>query len=118
MFGDPLYDLATNLYLMSYPEGQKQRIVEEWFRVVRRVRPRSAQVWEKDLERLLAFKKAQSVFTDVIRLSLSLRDGPRINWVKLPSVVGKLQTILTDAAVPLGLAEIPSRSRIAAALVR
>ncbi|WSW93363.1 aminoglycoside phosphotransferase family protein [Streptomyces sp. NBC_00989] len=118
MLGDPLYDLATNLHLMSYPADQERRIVEEWARVVHRVRPRSAQGWEQDLERLLGFKKAQSVFTDVIRLSLSLRDGPRINWVRLPSVVGKLQAILTAAAGPLGLAEVPSRSRIAAALVR
>ncbi|MEV5527777.1 aminoglycoside phosphotransferase family protein [Streptomyces prunicolor] len=118
MLGDPLYDLATNLYLMSYPADQERRVVEEWFRVVQRVRPRSAQGWEQDLERLLGFKKAQSVFTDVIRLSLSLRDGSRVNWVKLPSVVGKLQSVLTAAAGPLGLIEIPSRSRIAAALVR
>jgi hypothetical protein len=118
MFGDPLYDLATNLYLMSYPAGQRERMIAEWFRVVHRVRPRSAQVWEKDLERLLDFKKAQSVFTDVIRLSLSLRDGSGINWVKLPSVVRKLQAIIAAAAGPLGLSEVPSRSRIAAALVR
>ncbi|WP_405841381.1 phosphotransferase [Streptomyces sp. NBC_01518] len=118
MLGDPLYDLATNLYLMSYPADQKRRVVEEWFRVVRRVRPRSAQVWEKDLERLLGFNRAKSVFTDVIRLSLSLRDGSGINWVKLPSVVRKLQAIIAAAAGPLGLVEVPSRSRIAAALVR
>jgi hypothetical protein len=118
MFGDPLYDLATNLYLMSYPESQEKRVRAEWFRVVDRVRHSSTQNWEKDLDRLLAFKKAQSVFTDVIRLSLSLRDGPRINWVRLPSVVGKLQAILAAAEGPLGLSEVPSRSRIAAALVR
>ncbi|MBK3580614.1 phosphotransferase [Streptomyces sp. MBT65] len=118
MFGDPLYDLATNLYLMSYPESQESRVRAGWLRVVDRVRPGSTQDWEEDLDRLLAFKKAQSVFTDVIRLSLFLRDGPRINWVRLPSVVGKLQAILAAAERPLGLSEVPSRSRIAAALVR
>lgn len=118
MLGDPLYDLATNLYLMSYPADQRDRMIAEWFRVVHRVRPRSAQGWERDLDRLIGFKKAQSVFTDVIRLSLSLRDGSGINWVKLPSVVRKLQAIIAAAAVPLGLTEVPSRSRIATALVR
>jgi thiamine kinase-like enzyme len=118
MLGDPLYDLATNLYLMSYPADQRRRMVDEWSTVVRRVRPRSVQGWEQDLERILDFKRAQSVFTDVIRVSLSLRDESGINWVRLPSAVRKLQAILTAAAGPLGLVEIPSRSRIAAALVR
>lgn len=118
MFGDPLYDLATNLYLMSYPAAQEGRVAKEWSRAVDRVRPRSTQGWEQDLERLVDFKKAQSVFTDVIRLSLSLRDGSGINWVKLPSVARKLQTIIAAAAGPLGLSEAPSRSRIAAALAR
>lgn len=118
MFGDPLYDLATNLYLMAYPEGQKKHVRDEWVRVVSQVNSRSAEGWEEDLERLIDFKKAQSVFTDVIRLSLFLRDGPRINWVRLPSAVAKLQAILAAAEGPLGLSEVPSRSRIAAALVR
>lgn len=116
--GDPLYDLATNLYLMSYPADQERRMVQEWSRVVHHVRPRSTHGWEQDLGRLLDFKKAQSVFTDVIRVSLSLRDGTGFNSVRLPSAVRKLQAVITAAAGPLGLAEIPSRSRIAAALVR
>jgi hypothetical protein len=118
MLGDPLYDLATHLYLMSYPADQERRMVEEWSRVVHRVRPRSVQGWEQDLERILDFKKAQSVFTDVIRVSLSLRDESGFSWVRLPSAVRKLQAVMTAAAGPLGLAEIPSRSRIAAALAR
>ena len=118
MLGDPLYDLATHLYLMSYPADQERRMAEDWARAVRGVRPSSARGWAEDLDRILAFKRAQCVFTDVIRLSLSLRDGPNVNWVRLPSAVRKLQAIMTAAAAPLGLAEIPSRSRIAAALVR
>jgi hypothetical protein len=118
MLGDPLYDLATHLYLMSYPADQERRMAEDWARVVGGVRPRSVRGWADDLERILAFKRAQSVFTDVIRLSLSLRDGSNINWVRLPAAVRKLQAIMTAAAAPLGLAEIPSRSRIAAALLR
>ncbi|MFJ9634099.1 phosphotransferase [Streptomyces sp. NPDC101175] len=118
MLGDPLYDLATHLYLMSYPAEQAQRMAGDWAEAVGGVRPDSVRGWADDLGRILDFKRAQSVFTDVIRLSLSLRDGSNINWVRLPSAVRKLQTIMTAAAVPLGLAEIPSRSRIAGALVR
>ncbi|MET7484861.1 aminoglycoside phosphotransferase family protein [Streptomyces sp. NPDC005538] len=118
MVGDPLYDLATHLYLMSYPADQKRRMAEEWFRVVHGVRPESTRGWEEDLERLIDFKKAQSVFTDIIRVSLSLRDGSGFNWVRLPAAVRKLQAVMTAAARPLGLTEVPSRSRIASALVR
>ncbi|MBK3569509.1 aminoglycoside phosphotransferase family protein [Streptomyces sp. MBT62] len=118
MLGDPLYDLATHLYLMSYPEDQERRMAEDWAGAVRGVRPSSARGWADDLDRILAFKRAQSVFTDVIRLSLSLRDGSGVNWVRLPSAVRKLQAIMTAAAGPLGLVEIPSRPRIAAALAR
>ncbi|WP_262061457.1 aminoglycoside phosphotransferase family protein [Streptomyces sp. STR69] len=118
MLGDPLYDLATHLYLMSYPADQERRMAEDWARAVRGVRPRSARGWADDLDRILAFKRAQSVFTDVIRLSLSLRDGSNIHEARLPAAVRKLQTIMTAAAEPLGLAEIPSGYRIAEALVR
>jgi len=118
MLGDPLYDLATHLYLMSYPEDQERRMSEDWARAVRGVRPSSARGWAEDLDRILAFKRAQSVFTDVIRLSLSLRDGSTVKWARFPSAVRKLQAIMTAAAGPLGLAEVPSRPRIAAALAR
>ncbi|MET7572684.1 phosphotransferase [Streptomyces sp. NPDC005492] len=121
MMGDPLYDLATHLYLMRYPADQERRMAQEWSRAVHRVRPRGASGWEQDLERILDFKRAQSVFTDVIRVSLSLRegrDGSGCSPVRLLSATRKLQSILAAAAGPLGLTEVPSRSRIAAALVR
>jgi len=118
MLGDPLYDLATHLYLMSYPAEQKHRMAEDWARAVGEVRPGSVQGWRDDLERILAFKRAQSVFTDVIRLSLSLRDGSHLDEARLPSAVRKLRTIMRAAAKPLGLAEVPSGTRIAEALVR
>ncbi|MFE2418740.1 phosphotransferase [Streptomyces hokutonensis] len=118
MLGDPLYDLATHLYLMSYPEDQERRMAEDWASAVHKVRPSSVRGWQDDLDRILAFKRAQSVFTDVIRLSLSLRGGSTVKWARFPKAVRKLQAIMTTAAGPLGLAEVPSGPRIAAALAR
>jgi hypothetical protein len=118
MLGDPLYDLATHLYLMRYPGDQESRMVREWCDLVERGRPGSSSGWERDLPLILDFKRAQSVFTDVIRVSLSLREDAGFNWVALPVAAGKLQKILTAAAQPLGLAQVPSRSQIMAALIR
>ncbi|MDF3141050.1 MULTISPECIES: aminoglycoside phosphotransferase family protein [unclassified Streptomyces] len=117
MLGDPLYDLATHLYLMRYPSDQQRRMTEEWCRAAERVRPGSSRGWAGDLPLLLDFKRAQSVFTDVIRVSLSLLHGTEIDWVALPQAAGKLQRVLAAAAVPLGLVDLPTRSQIMAALV-
>ncbi|MGW1614518.1 phosphotransferase [Streptomyces sp. NPDC002285] len=118
MLGDPLYDLATHLYLMRYPPGQSVRMANDWSQAVEGVRPGSSHGWQRDLPLLIDFKKAQSVFTDVIRVSLSLSDGSKTNWAALPQAARKLQRVLAAAAVPLGLMELPDRSQIMAALVR
>jgi hypothetical protein len=118
MVGDPLYDLATHLYLMRYPADQERRMTEEWCRVVERVRPGGSDGWQRDLPLLLDFKKVQSVFTDVIRVSLSLCDRTGFNWAGLPWAALKLQRILAAAAEPLGLKATPSHTQIMGALVR
>ncbi|MEV7887377.1 phosphotransferase [Streptomyces sp. NPDC002817] len=118
MLGDPLYDLATHLYLMRYPADQENRMVQEWRRVVERVRAGSSDGWEVDLPLILDFKRAQSVFTDVIRVALSLRDRTGFNWGGLSRAAGSLQKVLANAAEPLGLSETPSRAQVMAALVR
>ncbi|MFF5571162.1 phosphotransferase [Streptomyces luteogriseus] len=118
MLGDPLYDLATHLYLMRYPADQENRMVREWCRVVEEVRPGGSSGWERDLPMILDFKRAQSVFTDVIRVALSLREEWGFNWMAVPVAAVRLQKILAAAARPLGLAQVPSRPQIMAALVR
>ncbi|WP_329244877.1 aminoglycoside phosphotransferase family protein [Streptomyces canus] len=119
MLGDPLYDLATHLYLMRFPADQHRRVIRDWCRVVEHIRPGSSRGWEHDLPLILDFKRAQSVFTDVIRVSESLlrRDGKTLNWTGLPLAALKLQRVLVNAAEPLGLSETPSHSRIMGALV-
>ncbi|MGW1211279.1 phosphotransferase [Streptomyces sp. NPDC002499] len=117
MLGDPLYDLATHLYLMRYPEFQEARMIEEWCRIAENVRPGSSLGWQEDLPRILEFKRAQSVFTDVIRESLRLRAGAELNWIGLPLAAWKLHRILRAAAEPLGLEQVPTHKEITTALV-
>ncbi|MET8571233.1 phosphotransferase [Streptomyces sp. NPDC004783] len=118
MVGDPLYDLATHLYLMRLPADQEARMVREWREVVESVRPGSSRGWERDLPLITDFKRAQSLFTDAVRLGLSLRDESGFRWSALPRAAGKLERVLGAAAAPLGLASVPSRTQITAALVR
>ncbi|MGW3911809.1 phosphotransferase [Streptomyces sp. NPDC005070] len=103
MFGDPLYDLATHLYLMRYPEDQEDRMIERWCETVEGVAPGSSAGWETDLPKLLAYKRAQSVFTDVIRTALSLTEEPEVDERLLVRAGGGLQRVLHAATEPLGI---------------
>nr|WP_303711488.1 phosphotransferase [Kutzneria buriramensis]WKX10372.1 phosphotransferase [Kutzneria buriramensis] len=118
MLGDPLYDLATHLYLMRYPKWQEERMTQRWSAVVEEIRPGSSSGWEHDLPLLIDYKRAQSVFTDVIRVALSLGSGPDSHWRRFVRAGLKLRRILAAAAVPLGLESVPSSWQIVAALVR
>lgn len=116
MFGDPLYDLATHLYLMRYPKWQEDKLVDRWCATLEGVRRGSSAGWEQDLPKLLGFKRAQSVFTDVIRQSLSLLDVERPGTHALAHAGLKVHEALKAAAVPLGLPEPPGPKGIVAAL--
>ncbi|MET8825766.1 phosphotransferase [Streptomyces sp. NPDC004610] len=118
MLGDPLYDLATHLYLMRYPPEQQERITKGWRETVERVRPGSAHGLAEDLPLLIDFKRAQSVFTDVIRVALSLDPGADPRGLRRVRAGWKLYKILLAAAEPLGLRSVPSPWRIVAALTK
>lgn len=118
MVGDPLYDLATHLYLMRYPVRQARRMAQQWRTAVEEVRPGSARGLEDDLDRLIDYKRAQSVFTDVIREALKLGSEPDSHRGQLVHAGVKLHRILMDAAGPLGLDQVPSPPRIMTALTR
>ncbi|EYT79046.1 aminoglycoside phosphotransferase [Streptomyces sp. Tu 6176] len=118
MLGDPLYDLATHLYLMRYPRWQARRMTQAWCRTAEAVRPGSSRGWEHDLGLLVDFKRAQSVFTDVIRTALSLGSGAEPDRRGLAALGGRLHRILAAAALPLALESVPSPARVAAALAR
>ncbi|MCX4973397.1 phosphotransferase [Streptomyces sp. NBC_00620] len=118
MFGDPLYDLATHLHLMGYPPAQERLIVQRWCGIVEEVRPGSSRGWCDDLPRLLDFKKAQSVFTDVIRASQILDTQGEFDRQRLRRAAWKLRGVLTAAAEPLGLESVPGLLETEAALTR
>ena len=65
--GDPLYDLATHLHLMRYPEDQEGEMVRQWQNSVGSVRPEAVKGADADLPHYLAYKRIQSVYTDIIR---------------------------------------------------
>ncbi|MFF8596776.1 phosphotransferase family protein [Streptomyces sp. NPDC015220] len=118
MLGDPLYDLATHLYLMRYPRRQESRMTRAWCRTAERVRPGSSCGWEHDLGLLIDFKKAQSVFTDVIRGALALGPDPDPDPVRLADTGARLSRTLAAAVVPLGLESAPGPRHVVAALAR
>ncbi|MFF9779299.1 phosphotransferase [Streptomyces sp. NPDC013978] len=122
MFGDPLYDLATHLYLMRYPLDQERRMTERWCALVEDVRPGSSRGWREDLPKLLDYKKAQSVFTDVIRTSQALCLAPTgdraEHRARLRRASWALWDVLSKGAYPLGVEEVPGVSAIEAALTR
>ncbi|MBO8187987.1 aminoglycoside phosphotransferase family protein [Streptomyces spirodelae] len=109
-FGDPLYDLATHLYLMGYPASQQARVVEEWQRTVAPLLPGADARLAEDLPRYLDYKRAQSVFTDVVRQAVAVADA-----VDSPAFAGQLgqsaklvHDVLVRAAEPLELSDVPS----------
>ncbi|MFF0063760.1 phosphotransferase family protein [Streptomyces sp. NPDC005279] len=116
--GDPLYDLATHLHLMRYSQKEEGRVREVWRAAVERVRPGSSDGWEQDLPVLLSYKRAQSVYTDVIRTAVALGSGPKQNWRLLPRAAWRIHLVLKAAAEPLGLPEVPTLRQVMAAYLR
>ncbi|MGX1671272.1 phosphotransferase family protein [Streptomyces sp. NPDC055400] len=121
MFGDPLYDLATHLYLMRYPKAQEVDVITSWCQTVEDVREGSSRGWEKDLPLLIDYKKVQSVYTDVIRSATALSDAPQGDQdAELSCTARKLRQLLFAAERPMGLepGSVPTTDEIAGALRR
>lgn len=116
MVGDPLYDLATHLHLMRYPARQERAMVNRWRTALEEVRPGGSHGWAEDLPKLLDYKRAQSVFTDVIRVSHSLHTPPERVAERAFRAGEKLHEVLTAAACPLGLDTVPSAREISSSL--
>jgi aminoglycoside phosphotransferase (APT) family kinase protein len=70
--GDPVYELATHLHLMRYPPEQERRVADIWYQSVKAVCPAAVEGALDDLPHYLAYKRAQSVYTDVLRGAASL----------------------------------------------
>ncbi|WP_455351002.1 phosphotransferase [Streptomyces sp. SYSU K217416] len=117
MFGDPLYDLATHLYLMRYPAAQSAEVSRRWRDAVEAVRSGSSRGWEEDLPRLLDFKSVQSVYTDVIRSALTLSAEPEREPERAFDAARRLHRVLARAEAPLEMAAVPSVWQVEAALL-
>ncbi|MBO8191178.1 aminoglycoside phosphotransferase family protein [Streptomyces oryzae] len=109
-FGDPLYDLATHLYLMDYPAQQHAEVVARWRRTVAPLLPGAETQLAEDLPRYLGFKRAQSVFTDVVRQAVAVADavGSAAFADRLGQAAKLVHDVLLRAAEPLELADVPS----------
>ncbi|MBQ0868670.1 aminoglycoside phosphotransferase family protein [Streptomyces sp. RK75] len=116
-YGDPLYDLATHLHLMDYPARQQADVVEEWRRTVTPLLPGADAGLAQDLPRYLDYKRAQSVFTDVVRQAVAVSAA-----VGSPDFAGQLaqaaklvHDVLVRAAEPLQLSDVPSAGAVESA---
>ncbi|MFI6288063.1 phosphotransferase [Streptomyces sp. NPDC051018] len=121
MIGDPLYDLATHFHLMGYSPRAERRVADLWVAAMESAwSPESTKGWEADLARLLAYKRVQSVFTDVVRAAKVLETGAQGqeapgrtdgNW-RVLRAARKVRRALVAARVPLGLPAVPTLTQV------
>ncbi|WP_326689482.1 MULTISPECIES: phosphotransferase [unclassified Streptomyces] len=114
MLGDPLYDLATHLYLMNYPAGQQREVIRRWQALMSRALPGSTAGTEEDLPRYLAYKRAQSVYTDIVRHASALHSASsaQVRRERLRASAKDVHQVLTRGAEALGLREVPTPAEV------
>lgn len=115
-FGDPLYDLATHLVRMRYPERQWPEVIEAWVTAMRVTRPAAVNGCAKDLRHYVGLERAQSVFTDVMRAARTLEDT--FEQAVMDRAMEEVGRALAAAAEPLGLRNVPTGKEIEGALLR
>lgn len=104
LVGDPLYDLATHLHLMRYPPGRERALAARWARAVEAARPGASARWERDLPHYLAYKRVQSVVTDVIRQARSVSASPpALRPARLAAAAGAVTPVLHRAGLATSL---------------
>ena len=109
LLGDPLYDLATHLHLMSYQPDQEQDIIDRWTRAVG---PARSAGLEPDLPHYLAYKRVQSLCTDVLRAATRLVEAAeppdtQAADVRLRGTAALVGKALAAAREPLRLEKVP-----------
>lgn len=109
MLGDPLYDLATHLYLMNYPAGQQREVIRRWQALMSRALPGSTAGTEEDLPRYLAYKRAQSVYTDIVRHASALHSASsaQVRRERLRASAKDVHQVLTRGAGLSGCVRCP-----------
>ncbi|SEE26854.1 Phosphotransferase enzyme family protein [Streptomyces sp. 3213] len=120
-YGDPLYDLATHLVRMRYPETQWKSVIAAWAEAMEATVPAAVQGADEDLPHYLAFERAQSVFPDVMRAARSMLKGPREGSTMdelLHDAEAAVQHALQVGAEPLGLRDLPGPAKVRDILYR
>ncbi|GAA2062699.1 hypothetical protein GCM10009801_06030 [Streptomyces albiaxialis] len=114
MLGDPLYDLATHLHLMEYPADQEPEVVEAWRAAVSAELPDAVAGLERDLPLYRAYKRIQSVYTDVVRHARTLQALPpsERRTEQLGASAKAVHQALWRARHDLGLAEVPAPAEV------
>lgn len=115
-YGDPLHDLATHLVRMQYPLHQWDEVIHAWAQAMQQIRPAAVNGLGKDLDRYLAFERAQSVYPDVMRAARSLEES--FTQKRLDEATAEVRRALEAAAAPLRLANVPSEQEVEGALFR
>ena len=112
--GDPLYDLATHLYLMRYPEGQQREVTDRWTTTMEAALPGASAGLEADLPRYLAYKHTQSVYTDVMRHAIKIREAgtPEARAKLLDEGAEAVSGVLAGARNWIGLPSVPGTPEI------
>ncbi|MCQ4079967.1 aminoglycoside phosphotransferase family protein [Streptomyces sp. RB6PN25] len=123
--GDPVYDLATHLHLMRYPPDQEERMTELWREAVAAALPPAVAGAAEDLPYYLAYKRVQSVYTDIMRGAVGLAEtgGPdgsggsdRTDDARTWRVANGIHDALIRAREPLRLPGVAPADQIAQAL--
>lgn len=117
MLGDPLYDLATHLHLTHYPPEQEREVIRRWRATLSGALPGATTGMDEDLPRYLAYKRAQSVYTDVVRHASALRDirSPTQRNEQLRDSAKTVHRIIRRAADALELRDVPGPGEVEAA---
>ncbi|QPP08064.1 aminoglycoside phosphotransferase family protein [Streptomyces bathyalis] len=112
--GDPLYDLATHLHLMRYPTDQERTVRRQWKDTMSEVLPGALEAFDADLDRYLAFKRVQSVHTDVVRHAIAVRtsETPRRRDERLQHTAKVIEDTLVRARDDLNLRAVPGSGSI------
>lgn len=117
LVGDPLYDLATHLHLMGYQDDQEREVVARWRRAVGRRRSAGAH---EDLPHYRAYKRVQSLCTDVVRATTRLKEGGPPGGAdaraRLRGAATIVRRALAAAGEPLLLPEPPPMEHVEAVL--
>lgn len=120
IIGDPVYDLATHLCRMRYPEDQWTDVVRRWEVAVGGVNPDAVTCLKRDLDVYVAFERVQSLYPDIMRAADSLNGVTDIEDPKVTAAAAWVRRALRSALPWLeseAAAKVPSTEEIARILL-